>query len=576
MLFRRKITTPRHLRRRLDTALRLLKTGEITELFRRSFNFFLKVSHHTRHGKKTDYLTWREKWVELNEKEKKYLNELTTQLQEKPSFLILINATNPKIPLLKATIKSLLDQPFQNWNVEIVTDLQSEKNVITFLDEFDDKRISLFKNFQPKKNLWVFQINQGDVIHEAALFAIAETVITNPAAVVVYTDNDHINSSGHFIDPFLKPDWNPDLLSGTNYFSSLVTFRDSVWNSIFSNSNNPHELAIAATNNLTDNQIFHIPHILISVYTNDDSSHRSPPFVKVDHPLPEPLPKVSILIPTKNQGKLLRRCVSSLHELTDYEEIEIIVIDHETSEKNALKFIESLKERENFLVTKFFGEFNFSAQINQASDLASGEILILLNNDTEVIQKDWLKKLVSQVSRPEIGIVGPILLFSNRTIQHAGIHPGSDGLMGHGHKHLEGNHGGYFSRLKVAHEVAAVTGACMAIEKKTWKLLGGLDEESLPVAYNDVDLCLKARKEGFRVLLVPEAKLLHHESASRGIDKEIFDNPRLIRELSIMSERWRDFLSVDPAYNPNLSFDGGSFSLASQPRALANWKIQSN
>ena len=225
------------------------------------------------------------------------------------------------------------------------------------------------------------------------------------------------------------------------------------------------------------------------------------------------------------------------------------------------------------MVTEFFGEFNFSAQINQAAELASGEILVLLNNDTEVIEKDWLKRLVSQVSRPAVGIAGPILLFSNGTIQHAGIPPGFDGLMGHGHKHLKGNSDGYFGRLKVVHEVAAVTGACLAIEKKTWELLNGLDEKCLPVAYNDVDLCLKARKEGFRVLLVPDAKLLHHESVSRGIDKEIFDNPRLIRELSVMSERWGDFLSIDPAYNPNLSFDGGSFSLASKPRVLASWKI---
>jgi len=570
VLSKRKITTPRHLRRRVNTGLRLLQNGELTELFKRSFYFFLKGF---RHKKETDYLSWRNKWVELTEEEKKHLDELTTRMQGKPSFRILINGANPEILLLRATIKSLLDQPFQNWNVEIVTDPHSEKNVRTFLDEFNDKRISLFKNYQSEKNLWVFQINQGDVIHEAALFAVAETIINNAEAAVVYTDNDHITSNGHFIDPFLKPDWNPDLLAGTDYFSSLVTFSDYVWNKNFPITNSPHELAIIATNSLTENQILHIPHILISVYTNDDSSHRSPPFVKVDHPLPEPLPKVSILIPTKNQGRLLRRCISTLCELTDYEEIEIIVIDHETSEKNALEFIYSLKEKGNFLVTEFFGEFNFSAQINQAAELASGEILVLLNNDTEVIEKDWLKRLVSQVSRPAVGIAGPILLFSNGTIQHAGIHPGFDGLMGHGHKHLKGNSDGYFGRLKVVHEVAAVTGACLAIEKKTWELLNGLDEKCLPVAYNDVDLCLKARKEGFRVLLVPDAKLLHHESVSRGIDKEIFDNPRLIRELSVMSERWGDFLSIDPAYNPNLSFDGGSFSLASKPRVLASWKI---
>ena len=142
MLSKRKITTPRHLRRRVNTGLRLLQNGELTELFKRSFYFFLKGF---RHKKETDYLSWRNKWVELTEEEKKHLDELTTRMQGKPSFRILINGANPEILLLRATIKSLLDQPFQNWNVEIVTDPHSEKNVRTFLDEFNDKRIFFIK-----------------------------------------------------------------------------------------------------------------------------------------------------------------------------------------------------------------------------------------------------------------------------------------------------------------------------------------------------------------------------------------------------------------------------------------------
>jgi len=166
-----------------------------------------------------------------------------------------------------------------------------------------------------------------------------------------------------------------------------------------------------------------------------------------------------------------------------------------------------------------------------------------------------------------VGIVGALLTFGNGTIQHAGVHPGVGGLMGHGHKHLPGDHPGYFGRLLVAHEVAAVTGACLAIEMATWKRLGGLDEEQLAVAYNDVDLCLKARAAGLRVIFTPHARMVHHESVSRGVDDDPARNSRLRLERSVMLDRWQEMLNTDPAYSPNLALDGGGFALAVSPRS---------
>ena len=203
-----------------------------------------------------------------------------------------------------------------------------------------------------------------------------------------------------------------------------------------------------------------------------------------------------------------------------------------------------------------------------AAGVATGQVLISLNNDTEIVEPEWLTELVSHVSRPEVGVAGALLLFGDNTVQHAGIHPGEGGLMGHGHKHLSGESSGYFSRLKAVHEVAAVTGACMAIEKSTWFELGGLDQENLAVAYNDVDLCFKARKKGLRVIFTPFSKVLHHESVSRGFDNDPAINDRLKKELKTMKDRWGEFIEYDPAYSPNLSFDGGSFKLAENPRSL--------
>jgi GT2 family glycosyltransferase len=169
-------------------------------------------------------------------------------------------------------------------------------------------------------------------------------------------------------------------------------------------------------------------------------------------------------------------------------------------------------------------------------------------------------------------VVGALLLFGDGTIQHAGVHPGVGGLMGHGHKHRPGNDPGYHGRLTVAHEVAAVTGACLGVTRALWDRLGGLDEENLAVAYNDIDLCLNARAAGLRVVLAPHAVLHHHESVSRGYDDDPARRARLAGEVATMEERWGDALHADPAHSPNLSLDGDGFNPASEPRVASPWR----
>ena len=242
------------------------------------------------------------------------------------------------------------------------------------------------------------------------------------------------------------------------------------------------------------------------------------------------------------------------------------MVDHETTEARARRVLDSLVGDTISQVISFSGPFNFAAMINRAAEAATGSVLVLLNNDTEIIEEGWLNELVAQVSRPEVGVVGALLLFSDGTIQHAGVHPGVGGLMGHGHKHLPADHPGYFGRLLVAHGVAAVTGACMAVEAATFERLGGLDEKHLGVAYNDIDLCLKARQAGLRVVFTPHARLTHHESVSRGFDTDPVQQERLGQELASMAERWGDLLYADPAYSPNLAFGGEGFGLSDPPR----------
>ena len=561
-IFRNSLSL-KHWGRRLKSACRLLLAGQIQDLLRRSLALLKKTFSRK---KKIDYKSWREKWVLLNEKEKKQLVKLISLMEQKPYFEIFIDPKNCKISHLKTSLNSLLDQHFDQWSVHLIANHNCEKELRSLVKELDDQRIQFFEKMPTKPDSWFLQIQPGDLLHEVALFALADAANNNRKALVIYTDNDHLSPSGSSIDPFMKPDWNPDLLAGTNYFSSLTTFKSYLWEKHFYDSADPHELAIKATKDLLPDQILHIPFVLTSIRVPDSNSHLTPPTVRVNYQLPDPLPKVSVLIPTKNQGKLLKRCIASLCTITDYPDFEIVIVDHETTEKKARVFIDSLKSEKNVLVTEFCGEFNFSAQINQAAEKATGEIFVLLNNDTEIIEANWLTELIMQVARPEVGVAGALLLFGNETIQHAGIHPGIGGLMSHGHKHLGKNSSGYFSRLKVAHEVMAVTGACLAIKSSTWKQLGGLDAQNLPVAYNDVDLCMRSRKMGLRVIFTPHAKVVHHESVSRGFDDNAKKTKRLMKEAAVISERWGELLYYDPAYSPNLSFEGDGFQLADTPR----------
>ena len=371
----------------------------------------------------------------------------------------------------------------------------------------------------------------------------------------------------------MKPDWNSDLFAGTNYLGLLTFFNRTVWETSFSMVGDDHKALVAAMNGVDSRLIVHLPHVLASKRVANSKDHLQPEIVDVNHPLPLKPPRVSVLVPTRDKGKLLKRCLESVLEMTDYPDYEVIIVDHESSEPLARETIDKFNQEENFLITTFKGEFNFSAMINQGVKKASGEVFVLLNNDTEILQQSWLKNLVRQVCREDVGIAGAVLLFSNSTIQHAGVHPNVNGLMGHGHKHWQGDSPGYFGRLKIPHQVAAVTGACLAVKKPVWEKVGGLDEVDLAVAYNDIDLCFKVRDTGLKIILDPRIRLLHHESASRGFDDNPEGKARLTKEQDVMLSRWKDKMFLDPAYNPNLSFENASFrlSVSKNPTRVKNY-----
>jgi len=547
------------------TAWRLFRSGKVKELLSRTFRFLLSLSDKK---DKITYSEWRQKWVELNEEERQKIKDRIDSFPNHLSFTLILDTQGHDSTYVFETIKSLMVQLYPNWLLWIMNYDSMDTELQEKILELQDKRIKIVDSYTSELGDWVIELTPGTKLHETALFSNAFSAINNPVIDVMYSDHDHIDPAGKFCDPYMKPDWNPDLFAAMNYFEPFVAYKRELWETHRDDGSDKHEFLLKVTKNVPHDGIFHISNVLASIPVAGDGTHLEPSCKRIAHPLPEPEPLVSILIPTRDNGRILEKCLESLFEETSYSNFEVVLVNHETTESKALKVIQKFEKKTNFEIINFSGSFNFSAMMNLAGSAAKGDVLVLLNNDMEIIDSEWLAELVSQVSRPEVGIVGALLLFTDGTIQHAGVHPGLGGLMGHGHKHLLGDNSGYFGRLKAVHAVAAVTGACMAIEKSTWFELGGLDEENLPIAYNDIDLCFKARKKGLRVIFTPYAKVIHHESVSRGVDDNPLINERLRKELEIIRGRWSEILNVDPAYSPNLSFDGGSFELSENPLNL--------
>ena len=506
-------------RRTLSSAWSLLKSGDLRSIARRSVRRIAALPATLGLNRRIDHAEWRRRHVDLTDEDQAWILSHPSVT----SFSVTIGGSTGA----DATKASLESQLHTGWSTE------------------------------PDARRWTIELEAGVVLHEAALWTLARA-IDNPDSHgtpprLVYSDYDHFDGTGGYDDPAFLPDWNPELFAGLERISALVARHpdadsERIWD-------------------LDGTAVAHVAHLLAS---RAEPPWPAPPVMA--HPTPTgPPTRVSILIPTRDQGRLLETCLRSIRERSTHPNVELVVVDHETTEPYARRVLDALVDDPAATVLQYRGPFNFAAMMNEAADVASGEHLVLLNNDTEVVSSDWLQLMTAHLNRPDVGIVGALLLFTDGTIQHAGVHPGLGGLMGHGHKHLPGDDPGHLGRLRTTHRVAAVTGACMAIRTDLWHELGGLDE-GLAVAYNDIDLCMKVRSTDLVVLLEPRAVLHHHESASRGYDDDPARRARLQSEINRVRQRWGDQLDEDPAYSPNLSLTAPGFTPADPPRISPPWR----
>lgn len=276
--------------------------------------------------------------------------------------------------------------------------------------------------------------------------------------------------------------------------------------------------------------------------------------------LPTVLPTVTVIVATRDRLELLRPCVEGVLNATDYCALDLIIADNESVEPETLSYMEAVAGDPRVQVVRWPHPFNYSAINNFAALHAKGEYLCLLNNDIEVIEPEWLTEMVREVVQPGVGAVGARLLYPDRTIQHAGVAIGIGNAAGHAHRGLPEGDPGYFAQALIARGASAVTAACLLVSKAHFDDVGGLDEERLAVAYNDVDLCLKLREKGLVNIYTPLATLIHHESKSRGLDFAPEHLERYMRELKVFQERWGTKSVVDPWHHAMLARGGEVYS----------------
>lgn len=534
------------------------------------------------------------------------------RLTIKPTITIVMPVYKTNEVWLRKAVESVRNQIYSNWELCIVDDGSRKRVIQIMLRQFsiNDPRIKVkFLNrnegidqasnraIRMGSGEFVAFLDHDDELTEDALYQVVKVINQYPKTDFIYTDEDKMSPDGKLIDPFFKPDWSPYSFYSYMYVTHLRVFKRSILNKIGLISNNypgsgDYDLVLRIMER-TD-KISHIPKICYHWRQADSSVALNPEtkyyaFNNAKRALEDHFkrlgrdirvedgsflgsyrirwkhnnPLVSIIIPFKNQVHLLTKCLDGLVYKTNFQNIEIILIDNGSNinQKHKLnKYINEIKDKIVINKINDDSEFNFSKLCNVGAKKAKGEYLLFLNSDISVTKSFWLDALVEIVVDPSVGIVGGKLLYPNKTIQHAGITLGIGFIAGHPGRFYPYNHPGHVGNLLIIRDVSAVTGACLLIRKKLFVKVKGFDEKNLPIAYNDVDLCLRCRERGYNIVWTPYCELIHNESASR---KKTSDGgmKKDRKEILYMKQRWGEKLNNDPFYNPNLTRSSEDFSL---------------
>lgn len=590
---------------------------------RRGFKFVARFSQitHTTDSLvigRNDYKEWVRRYDTLTDNARVVKSSRINEFKNRPLISVVMPTYNTPIKWLTEAIESVRNQIYANWELCIADDASTDRSVRILLESYTklDKRIKVVyreKNghISAASNSaialvtgqWVALLDHDDLLTENALFWVVDAINQNPEAGLIYSDEDKLDLKGNRFDPYFKCEFNPELLLAQNMICHLSVYRSDLLKSLngfrtgFDGAQD-YDLVLRVVEKLLPTQIIHIPRILyhwraIPGSTALDADEKNYAAVagrlavtehlkrrglsalvtpapestnhnRVRFVLPNPLPLVSVIIPTRDNVDFLSMCINSILQLTTYPNYEIIIIDNGSLEAATSDFFDTLPT-DRVKVVRDDSPFNFSALNNRAAKVASGDFLCLMNNDIEIITPDWLEEMVSFAVQPEIGCVGARLWYPDGRLQHGGIIVGLGGVAGHSHKYAQKGEYGYFRRLLLHQSFSAVTAACMVVKRTVYEYVDGLDE-NLAVAFNDVDFCLRVKDAGYRNVWTPYAEMIHHESVSRGNDDTQEKKARFESEVKKMKERWGTGLLDDFAYSPNLTLNHEDFSIAWPPR----------
>lgn len=542
-------------------------------LWRRMRGSAIAISHGAASAKgETPYQTWMRLFDEHPERDRARHEERLATLTQRPLISLLTVLPAAEEAWLVFLARSISAQIYAEWELVIVAPAALHERISSTLGQhgLDPAKLRVVDttgvvadDFNAALDIshGAFVLTLNGLLRPNTLLEFAMTAACVPGAQLIYADNDAVGGPSNRGGWHFKPAWSPELLAACNYIGDFALMRREAVQSLggwrAEGSDVHHDLLLRLTGEADPRTIVHLAK-LVHHATAVPAAPRNFPAPK--RTLPEPAPRVSLIIPTRDGAKVLSTCIRSIREKTDYPDYEIIIVDNGSVREETKRLFAAFARDPAIHILPYPGAFNFSAINNTAAREATGTIIGLVNNDIEVTQPEWLAEMVAHAMWPDIGCVGAKLRYPDGRIQHGGVVLGLYGVAGHAHRLAPGDAPGYLDRLRTVQDVSAVTAACLVVRKEVFDQVGGLDE-TLAVAFNDVDFCLKVRAAGYRNLWTPFAALIHHESASRGSDFTPAKATRFAGEYDIMQQRWGDQLLNDPYYSPHLTYDAEDFSL---------------
>ncbi len=556
--------------------------------------FLRKVFLKRRHYDESDPYSL---WIKLNEPDEKQLaRHGRVAFRETPVITLVTLIRSDEEPQGRL-IESLMTQTYKNWELVVIRSAHDDTPPV------HDRRVKVISSPDPAA-LWriprtvagfcsgtfIGYVAPTDEIAPFALFEVVSAMNHNKDMDCVYSDNDFISHDGATrSDPCFKPDWSPDLLRSCNYIGSLFLVRRGLLEKIESLEEGAQEVGLydlVLQSTEKARVITHIPKVLchtsrlagsdpgLADSRNIIGKHLKRTGVG-GHAVQGVIPgtcrtvfqtprnrNISIIIPNKDHGADLEKCVTSITKKSTYGDYEIWVVENGSREDATFDIYSKLTSDPRVKIVEWNAPFNYSALNNFAVSVTHGDLILFLNNDVEVISPDWLERMSEYLVRKDVGAVGAKLYYPDGMVQHGGIVISIAGVADHAFRGYAKDSTGYLGQLKIARNVSAVTAACLMTRRDVFEEIGGFDE-SLVVAYNDIDFCLRLREKGYLIIWTPWAELCHHEYKTRGYPTTSKEMKRERKEIGIYQKRWKHLLRKgDPYYNVNLNGDRADFTIA--------------